>query len=56
MKTFSTMCLLLLILPAIAPAQDFWMPVNNGLGTDSIVRAIVTAKNGSLFVGMSEGL
>ncbi len=38
-----------------AAAQISWQPVNNGLGTDTLARAIVVAANGDLFLGTSEG-
>lgn len=35
-------------------AQNFWQPVNNGFGTDTLVRALVVRANGDIFAGTSE--
>lgn len=41
--------------PGLMEAQNFWQAVNNGLGTDTLVRTLVVRANGNIFAGTSEG-
>ncbi len=46
---------LLALACSLAHAQISWQPVNNGLGTDTIARAIEVTGNGDLYLGTTEG-
>lgn len=55
MKQYLLSACLLGSLFSTASGQLSWQAVNNGLATDTLVRAIVVNRNGDLFVGTSEG-